>query len=262
MSNGAEHVRYRDFDRAIDPAATALDRAGMASTELVAISTRDTYRHLLLILACARRGVPTVSLIPEMAKPMASLTGAVRLLGDDAARALDLLVDAPWFAAALAAEATELAPVTIDPQALGCVQLSSGSTGEPKAVGRSWALMDRRIEHTWTRNFGYERLLSLVGPESGSLPLFLWCWARGGTAVRPVRSRHSRTLADRPPADGHARRTCPPGDAPRRAARGGHAPARPPDRHRRRPFRAKTRRSCRSQPRHPQRYLCQDLPFE
>ncbi|MEP9357523.1 class I adenylate-forming enzyme family protein [Sphingomonas sp. KR3-1] len=183
VSNGAEHIGYRDFDRAIDQAAAALDRGGVMGTALVGISVRDTYRHLLLILACARRGVPTVSLIPDMAWPMVTLTGAAKLLSDDPAHAPGLLVDAAWLAAAVAAEPSELARVTIDPEALGRVQLSSGSTGEPKAVGMSWALMDRRIEHTWTRNFGYERLLSLVGPESGALPLFLWCWAKGGTVL-------------------------------------------------------------------------------
>lgn len=183
VSNGAEHISYRDLDRAIDQAAAALEQGGVSGPALVGISVRDTYRHLLLILACARRGVPTVSLIPEMAWPMVTLTGAAKLLSDDPAHAPGLLVDSAWLTAALAAEPVALAPVTIDPEALGRVQLSSGSTGEPKAVGMRWALMDRRIEHTWTRNFGYERLLSLIGPESGALPLFLWCWAKGGTVL-------------------------------------------------------------------------------
>lgn len=182
VSNGAEHIDYRAFDRTIDQVAAALDRDGIAGPALIGISVRDTYRHLLLVLGCARRGVPTVSLVPEMAQPMAALTGA-RLLSDDPAHAPDLLVDAAWLAEASEQQDFALTPVTIDPEALGRVQLSSGSTGEPKAVGMSWALMDRRIEHTWTRNFGYERLLSLVGPESGSLPLFLWCWAKGGTVL-------------------------------------------------------------------------------
>ncbi|WP_377105532.1 AMP-binding protein, partial [Propionicimonas sp. T2.31MG-18] len=79
VSNGAEHISYRDFDRAIDQAAAALDRAGVAGPALVGISVRDSYRHLLLIIACARRGVPTVSLIPEMAGPMVMLAGAAKL---------------------------------------------------------------------------------------------------------------------------------------------------------------------------------------
>ncbi|NIJ65967.1 acyl-CoA synthetase (AMP-forming)/AMP-acid ligase II [Sphingomonas leidyi] len=183
VSNGAEHILYRDFDRIIDQAAAALDRAGVGGPELVAVSTPDAYRHLVLILACARRGVPTVSLIPQTARPMAAFTGAVKLLSDDPAHAPDLLVDAAWLADAIATPAHMLETPKRDPEALGRVQLSSGSTGEPKAVGMSWALMDRRIEHTWTRNFGYERLLSLIGPESGALPLFLWCWARGGCVL-------------------------------------------------------------------------------
>ncbi len=182
VSNGTEHISYRDFDRAIDAAAAALDAGDISGPALVGISLRDTYRHLLLVLACARRGIPTVSLLPEMARPMAALTRATALLSEDTTLAPDLLVDASWFASAL--DGSDMpAPVLIDAEALGRVQLSSGSTGEPKAVGMSWALMDRRIEHTWTRNFGYERLLSLVGPESGALPLFLWCWARGGTVL-------------------------------------------------------------------------------
>jgi 2,3-dihydroxybenzoate-AMP ligase len=182
VSNGSEHVSYRELDGAIDRIAAALAGQGVDSSARVGIAVRDTYRHLLLVLGCARLGTATVSLAGHMARPMAALAGATLLIADEAALEPAVLADAGWFAQANAGTATPPS-VTIDPQALGRVQLSSGSTGEPKAVGMSWALLDRRIEHNWTRHFGYERMLSLVGPESGSLPLFLWVWARGGCVL-------------------------------------------------------------------------------
>lgn len=41
-------------------------------------------------------------------------------------------------------------------------------------------MMNRRVQHTWMRPKAVNRMLSLVGPASGSLPLFLATFARGG----------------------------------------------------------------------------------
>lgn len=183
VSNGAEHVNYRALDRSIDQVATALEAAGVGQGALTAICLRDPYMHLLLILGCARIGAVTVSLLPEMAAPMIALALPDKVLADQAALSPDIVTDADWLQQALTADHSERPLVRLDPAALARVQFSSGTTGEPKPVGMSWDLMERRIAHTWTRPGGFDRMLSLVGPESGSLPLFLWTWGRGGCVL-------------------------------------------------------------------------------
>lgn len=181
VSNGAEHIAYRDFDTAIDRVASALEDAGVRETALAAIAVREPYRHLLLILGCARIGVATVSLLADRAAAMRAAAGATMLLAEDNGLAPDLTTDEHWFATAFARADAVPAPVSVDPAALARVQFSSGATGEPKPVRLSWALVEQRIAHTWPRNFGSGTVMSLVGPESGTLALYLLCWSRGGT---------------------------------------------------------------------------------
>jgi len=183
VSSGTEHLNYRDFDQVIDKVATALARCGIGAPALVGVSICDTYRHLLIILGCARLGVATVSVLPDDAQAMRRLANVSTVLGDSSAVDPDLLIDTRWLTEAFSAQHRPVRSPATDPKALGRVELSSGATDEPCPVGLNWALMDRRIEHTWTRTFGYERLLCLIGPESGSLPVYLGCWARGGCVL-------------------------------------------------------------------------------
>lgn len=183
VSSGTEHLNYRDFDRVIDKVASALARCGVGAPALVGVSIRDTYRHLLIVLGCARLGVATVSLVPDAAEAMRRVANVSIMLGDASAMEPDLLIDTEWLADAISAEHRPVGLPAIDPKALSRVELSSGTIGELGPVGLSWALMDRRIEHSWMRTFGYDRLLCLIGPESGSLPVYLGCWARGGCVL-------------------------------------------------------------------------------
>jgi len=185
VSNGAEHITYQALDRMVDQVATALAASGVGETgtreeALAAVCVRDPYLHLLLIVSCARLGVATVSLLADHAPAMIALTGPTSVLSDDAVLKGDLVTDRAWLEKTLAAPHVEQPLVALDRNALARVQFSSGTTGLPKAVGLSWEMMDRRVQHTWMRPKAVNRMLSLVGPASGSLPLFLSTFARGG----------------------------------------------------------------------------------
>lgn len=185
-SSPAADVDFQRLDADVDRLARALNDEGVRPGQLVGVCVRDVYLHLLLTVACARLRAPTVSLIPQMAAGMVALTQPATVIVDDAS--LDtgtpdrrIVADAAWSKAAL----SQVAPrpwvsTPFDPASLGRIQLSSGTTGEPKAVGLSWTLLSSRLDHG---GGGRSRLLSLVGPESGALLAYLSCWAGGGTVL-------------------------------------------------------------------------------
>ncbi|MFN3536999.1 MAG: class I adenylate-forming enzyme family protein [Brevundimonas sp.] len=185
VSNGTEHITYQALDRMVDQVATALAASGVEEKwgreeALAAVCVRDSYLHLLLIVSCARLGVATVSLLPDHAPAIIALTRPTSVLSDDGALEGAVVTDRAWLEQAVAAPCAERPLAALDRNALARIQCSSGTTGLPKAVGLSWEMMDRRVQHTWMRPKAVNRMLSLVGPASGSLPLFLSTFARGG----------------------------------------------------------------------------------
>jgi len=188
VSNGADHVSYAALDRIVDQAADALERAGVAAPAdgervLAGVCVRDPYLHLLMILACCRIGVATTSLLIEHAQPMIYLARPTIILADDPALDPAVRIDKAWLDGVIAGPHVERPLRTVDPQALGRVQFSSGSTGLPKAVAFTWGVTHQRVQHTWMRPTAINRMLSLVGPASGSLPIFLSTLARGGCVL-------------------------------------------------------------------------------
>ena len=190
LTNGQTHVTYRQLDEGVDQVAAALTRSGVgpaagSDEALVGVSVRDAYQHALVTLAAARLGLATTSLFPTMAAGMAALAGVTHLVADDAALSPAVLADAGWFDAARAAPAQPLARVRLNPAAVGRVQLSSGTTGLPKAVGLSWSLMTTR-QGLAPALFGIAaRTVSMIGVESGGMSVWLATWRSFGCVVVP-----------------------------------------------------------------------------
>ena len=184
VSTGTAHVTYRQLDRAVDQVGAAL-AAAVAPGAIVGVSIADGYVHALVTLACARLGAATTSLSPPMARAMVPLTGATVLVADDPAAGGQVTVDRAWLDAALSGEgaAAALPRLAIDPAAVGRVQLSSGSTGVPKAAALSWAMLEMRAANSVLTGGGQARSLSLIGPESGSLQSWLSTWRARGTVL-------------------------------------------------------------------------------
>jgi 2,3-dihydroxybenzoate-AMP ligase len=188
-SDGSEHVSYRELDRVIGNIAVLLaETLGSDRLIIVGLSVRDGYRHALLALACARLGFASASLFAHQVGGTALLAGVGIVVTDEpdsgdwgGAR---LVADANWFARAHDAPGAGTEAVEVDHRELARVQLSSGTTGQPKAVDVSWAALDARIASGF---FGdgdaMRRVLTLIGPESGSLQLMLTTWKMRGCVL-------------------------------------------------------------------------------
>lgn len=189
LSTGHAHIPFCRLDREVDQVGTALVAAGLVDMgPVIGIAATDAYRHAVLTLACARLGFGTVSLLGAMAVQMAALAGVDAMLADDAGLGAGdtragVTVDDEWFKAALAAAHQPLPRAPRDPDAIARVQLSSGTTGLPKAVIVSWAQDERRHAMAPGRQGMADRTLSLIGPESGGLVTWAMTWRVMGTVL-------------------------------------------------------------------------------
>ena len=184
LSNGNVHVTYRQFDEAIDQIAAALRRAGLGGDDtIVGVSLGDAYQHVLVTLAAMRLGLATSSLFPAMAPAMATLAGVTHLVSDDAALNPAVLADAAWFEAVRTAPVERVPSARTDPDRLARVQLSSGTTGTPKAVGLSWGTLLLRSGLSMSFHGLAARTVSMIGMESGGLGAWAATWRNGGTVL-------------------------------------------------------------------------------
>ena len=183
VSNGQAHVTYRQLDREVDQVAVALRQASLAGA-VIGVATRDGYRHALLTLACARLGFGTASLLPGMVPGMAALAGVDAIVSDDPALGgAGVVADDAWFQATLTAAHNSVPAPRLDPEAIARVQLSSGTTGVPKAVAISWALQHVRENMSPGYHGLAARTLSMIGPESGGFGSWALTWRSLGTVL-------------------------------------------------------------------------------
>lgn len=133
-------VTYAQFDADVNRFAAGLLDFGVRPGRVAALRLRSGYLQLLALMATGRIGVATapgtdqaadyaISDMPEVMAPAVPPFETVRLSRE-------------WVAAMFAAEPRPIPRPDIDPDALGRVMLSSGTTRKPRRVGLSW----RRIE--------------------------------------------------------------------------------------------------------------------
>lgn len=127
---------YAEFDADIDRYAVALRERDMGPHRgIVAVELGPAYRRVVVLMALARLGVTTTT--PEDTR--ADLRIAERPAGDDPRI---FAVDADWIARVEAAPVVRTPSAPRDPNGVGRVILSSGTTGQFKRVPLSW----RRLE--------------------------------------------------------------------------------------------------------------------
>ena len=122
--------------------------AGIIKGDVVAIEVSDEFLHALLLLACARIGVATVSGSPMAVQAYVPVKAVFR----DQAAALSVSeipaigVDKSWacIADGSAADGTGLAEPAADD--LCRIMLTSGSTGQPKGVALTYRMVQERID--------------------------------------------------------------------------------------------------------------------
>ena len=124
----------------------APSRRELPPGEVVCVALASPIRHLILVAALFRLGVPSVS--AETAESVIALRLPVRTYFQDAGGALTpglrrILVDETWFVGPRLA--TDAARGFADADVLCRVEVTSGSTGAPKAVSTIVAGFQRRI---------------------------------------------------------------------------------------------------------------------
>ena len=149
------------------------------------MAVRDGYHHALATLAAMRLGLATTSLSAQHATGMARLAGVTHLIADDPVHSPAVHASPDWFEAARTAPSAPPPPVRIDLDAIARIQLSSGTTGVPKAVALSWGTMLIRGGIA-SSQFGYNaRTLSMIGVESGGFAGMTATWRNQGVVVIP-----------------------------------------------------------------------------
>ena len=147
----ARAVSYAEFNADIDRFGAAMTQLGIdRSTGVVSICFDSPYLTLMATAALARLRIAS--------SPYNDPGAALRLIdregaGDEGPGPRLTLLDPHWLQAMRAAEPRPLPNLPIDPQAVGRVMLSSGTTQTPRRVGMSW----RRLEignHTNIRTYG------------------------------------------------------------------------------------------------------------
>lgn len=124
----ARIASYAELDADVDRCGQAFLRLGVtSSTGVVGLALSNTYLLYVAMAALARLGVASA--------PSADEAADLRLT--------DRELSPDWTAAMLASEPRPLPVLELDPNAVGRVMLSSGTTARPRRVGYTW----RRLEH-------------------------------------------------------------------------------------------------------------------
>ncbi len=181
------HVTYAGLEHASARVAAWLLDQGVAPGDMVGLTLRDEFAHLLVSLALLRLGCRQCTLAsrdpPAMRGAMAARLGAVLVVGDSAADALPcaglLLPD-------MAAELRDDAPgparlPVVAPGAGSLIVTSSGTTGRPKLVAVSEAALARQA--AMTARLGLVRYRTVSNEFDTAKRLQFHTLASGGTEV-------------------------------------------------------------------------------
>ena len=173
-------VSYAGFDADIDRIAAALaPRIGHGAGMTAAIQVTNPYAHWLVLLALARLGIASMPAVPERTANL--------LITDQpgAEQRGRLHVSRAWLEAALQAPRPAPSAERPPPGATGRVMVSSGTTGQRKAIPLSFEGIAGRARDYLMTIAGREiRMMTLVGTDTVlGLMSGLAAWCGGGTLV-------------------------------------------------------------------------------
>lgn len=168
-------ISFSEFDADIDRVTSTCAPLEAAVDEAVAVAVADPYMHCLALLALARLGI-------------ASAPGddaACRLrIGDGPAGGRPMLRLHPSDLAAAPPNEPSRSVVPPNPDALGRIVTSSGTTGERKRIGLSWRVIGARIDNA-IQNYAVPEGPWIAATGAGTtfgFNIMLAAWA-GGRAV-------------------------------------------------------------------------------
>ena len=185
-------VTYARFDTEIDRIAQAIHHAGCGEVKLAAVAVAEVYAHWLILLALGRLGIASVTVGALGPEPTITLLNADLLITDKPVEALCqriLTIDKAWVDAAFDLPGTRAVATPNQPDALARVTLSSGTTGTPKIIGRTWCELSAlvsssviRMKATSTKLDG-RRCLYMFGADTAVYYNMLAEWVEGGTML-------------------------------------------------------------------------------
>ena len=180
-------LTYGELARIVTQVSSRLAAAEVVKGDCVALEMANDYRHALLLIACARNGIATVSSTPDALAGLISLTAVLtdkpRRSGSSGAVRI-VPVDESW---EVPADDALPAGPALSPSAddLCRIMMTSGSTGRPKGVALTYAMIEERIKsYAWA--FGaefptHDRILcGMKLPTSLGFGFLFYMLARGG----------------------------------------------------------------------------------
>ncbi|MBX3483932.1 class I adenylate-forming enzyme family protein [Phenylobacterium sp.] len=186
-------VTYAELDADVNRYARGLAELGVGpDSGCVAVEASNRYRQGVIMLALDRLGAAGT----PWADPRADLRISPRQREGPTRR---LLISAGWTAAVEAAAPDPVAPAPRDPDAIGRVQLTSGSTGQARRVGRSWRVLEGRAAEA-VALFGLDRSgpwIVRTGLESGlGQALAAGAWSIGAPVASDLGPREVAELME------------------------------------------------------------------
>jgi len=199
---GAEVVRYGELDRRANRLAHRLRALGVGPEVLVGVCGERSTALVAGLIAILKAGGAYLPLDPEapperLARLLAAVGAPVLLCGEEMAGRLPALppgVAVLWLGEALAAPGPDRPPAAgTAPDNLAHVLFTSGSTGEPKAVGLAHRPVVRLVCNTGFARFGPCQVQILHSPLAfDAATMELWgSLVHGGMIVLPVAARPS-----------------------------------------------------------------------
>lgn len=188
-------LSYAQLEAMMNNVARAAKARGLREGNTVALLIDDTRLHCLLILALARLGIVTLSIRDPNAVPPLPIDALLSdMVVHEQRMGRFLLADFTWcMGDGKAVEGCESAP---DPEALCRIVLTSGTTGEPKAIGYSTRLVRERMLR-YLAIFGnkfpcYSRIYCSLGVGTSlGYMLLIYVLYRGGTLLFGNASREA-----------------------------------------------------------------------
>ena len=183
-------LSFRQFDNEVKALQTLLSER-VEITGIIGVWVSNPIDHWVVLLALARLGLPSLSLLAPNFLPFdvqvegAGLTCVVSDLPLRLDKAELFMLAPGWQIDALKEPSKQTRFVRPPPNRLARLCFSSGSTGRPKLIAFDSSMLDRRISNGQLLGpVGSGRLLSVIGLDNwgGFLPPLL-SWAAGGCVI-------------------------------------------------------------------------------
>lgn len=140
---------YAQIDEAITQAIRRLHDTGMVKGDIVALELSNEFLHALLLLACARFGIATLSGSPATLQAEFPVKAVFHDKGTRSAPPSGIpiiTIDEAWFRATHAGDGQAVSMPELKPDDLCRIMLTSGSTGSPKPVALTYQMVEERIK--------------------------------------------------------------------------------------------------------------------